>query len=221
MKRFLKYIANLTLRPAVKLYLSKPRSYNYNGIKLTIPPEVFHPAFFFSTKILLHHLLRLDLKDKTFLELGAGSGLISFSVANAGARVTATDINKTAVEYLYKNAQLNNINIEIIKSDLFEQIPAQAFDIIAINPPYYKRKPSTEAEHAWYCGENGEYFTRLFSQIAGYMHYHSIVLMVISDDSDLEMIKNIAVAAAYTMQVITAKKTLWERHYIFQIKKAD
>ena len=54
--------------------------------------------------------------------------------------------------------------IRIIHSDLFDNIPLEAFDIIAINPPYYKKDPHAPAEYAWFCGKKGEYFERLFTE---------------------------------------------------------
>lgn len=81
----------------------------------------------------------MPLKGKKFLELGCGSGLISIAAAKKGARVTASDINPVAVEFLVKNSEENKVEIEVIESDLFNDIPKQPFDIIAINPPYYKK----------------------------------------------------------------------------------
>lgn len=112
--------------------------YRYGNIRLEIPPQVFHPGFFFSTGLLLRYILTLPLQGKRFLELGAGSGLISIQAAKKGAIVTATDINPVAIDCLRRNCDQNNVTAEIILSDLFAVIPEQPFDIIAINPPYYK-----------------------------------------------------------------------------------
>jgi release factor glutamine methyltransferase len=157
------------------------------------------------------------MKGKRFLELGAGSGLIAFSAAKKGAIVTATDINQTAIEYLQKNKAANQSDIEIIYSDLFEKIPQQQFDIIAINPPYYKKNPSTEREYAWYCGEHGEYFDKLFSTINSYIHRDTEIYMVISDDSDLNMINNIAAKNNFKFIPVRTKRIFWEKNYIFKI----
>jgi hypothetical protein len=42
------------------------------------------------------------------------------------------------------------------------------FDIIVINPPYYKKDPGSYSDYAWNCGSNGEYFKKLFTQLRGY-----------------------------------------------------
>lgn len=203
----------------MKLYLSKERQYTHKGIRLSIPPQVFHPAFFFSTRFLLSYLLQKQLHGKTFLELGAGSGLISLSAAKAGAIVTSTDINQTAIEYLHKNSERNQIPLTIISSDLFNNIPLQKFDIIAINPPYYKKAPTTEASYAWYCGENGEYFSRLFAQINTYLSATSEVYMVLCDDCDLDMIQRIAGDNGFSFSLVSSAKKLWEVNLIYRIFK--
>jgi release factor glutamine methyltransferase len=81
---------------------------------------------------LLQSVKKLSVRGKTFLELGAGNGLISIYAAKQDAKVTATDINPVAVEYLRINSSQNKTLINVILSDLFENISPQAFDIIAI-----------------------------------------------------------------------------------------
>jgi release factor glutamine methyltransferase len=219
MRRVVKYLVTRFYKPLLVRYLSKTRKYTFKGVQLLIPPEVFHPAFFFSTKYLLRYISGLPLQQSSFLELGAGSGLISIFVAGKGSNVMATDINPVAVEYLEKNGRANNVKMEVIHSDLFEQIPSRTFDIIAINPPYYKKQPQTFAEHAWYCGENGEYFDRLFHSLPDYMHRQSTVLMTLSDGCDETMIRNLAIKNGCRLNRVHSKQNLMEEIYIFKIER--
>jgi release factor glutamine methyltransferase len=179
---------------------------------------VFHPGFFFSTRLLLRYVASLPLQNKLFLEPGAGSGLISLYAARKGAIVTATDINPAAISFLESNRHINKLQIGIIQSDLFTQIPQQAFDIIAINPPYYKKQPRTAAEYAWYCGERGEYFEHLFKGLHNYIHAQSVVLMVLCDGCDIPMIKNIAAQHGFTLNCVQTKKNWIETNFIFKIE---
>ena len=220
MKQFIRNIINHTCQPLLKRYLAKERTYKYNGLQLRIHPGVFHPGFFFSTKLLLSQLDTIPMKGKKLLEMGAGSGLIAMSAAQKKAIVTATDINPVAVEYLYRNSRTNNTNINILEADVFDGVPPAAFDIIAINPPYYKKDPQNFAEHAWYCGENGEYFKKLFARLAGYIHNESKVLMVLCDGCDIEMIASFGRENFFTMTCILTKKNLVETNYIYSITKA-
>jgi release factor glutamine methyltransferase len=193
--------------------------YKYGDIKLEIPPPVFHPGFFFSTKVLLNYLKQLPLKGKSLLEAGCGSGLISIYAAKKGANVTATDINSTAIDFLKNNAGQNKVELKLIQSDLFQNIPRQRFDIIAINPPFYKKDPQTEKEYAWFCGENGEYFAALFKGLSNYIHPASEVLMVLFDGCDMEMIENLAAQHEFDLQCVQTRKNLLEKHFIFKIEK--
>ena len=195
--------------------------YRYGNMRLEIPPQVFHPGFFFSTRLLLRYISALSLQGQRFLELGAGSGLIAIHAARKGAIVTATDINPVAVECLHRNCDQNNVTPEIILSDLFANIPEQSFDIIAINPPYYKKQPQTMADHAWYCGENGEYFEQLFTKLEKYIHKNSIVLMVLSEECDIKMISEIASRHSFYIQKKITKKSIWEYLYIYQITRVQ
>lgn len=218
MRNIFKYLISITYKPLVIKYLSKVRKYSYKGICILIHPEVFHPHFFFSTKLLLKYISKQYLKQKIFLELGAGSGLISLYVSKQGASVTATDINPVAIEYLEKNSVRNHSQIQIIHSDLFDCVPPQLFDIVAINPPYYKKQPKTNADYAWYCGENGEYFIKLFNNLGNYMHSKSLVLMILSDGCDLSMIHNIANKNGFLLNWVYTKRNLIERNFIFKIE---
>src|ERR1044071_4715171 len=109
MRTAVKYIVGKTWRPVITKYLTQTRIYRYGEIELEVPPTVFHPGFFFSTKLLLQPIKKLALKDQSFLELGAGSGLISVYAAKNKAIVTATDINPGAIECLGKNSRSNNV----------------------------------------------------------------------------------------------------------------
>lgn len=221
MNKLLKYVVARTYKPLLVRYLSKTRVYTYKGIVLLIPQQVFHPGFFFSTKLLLNYISHLQLKHKKFLELGAGSGLISMFAAKQEADVVATDINPVAIEFLEMNNRANNADIRIIYSDLFDDIPEQCFDIIAINPPYYKKNPSSHAEYAWCCGENGEYFKKLFNGLGKYMHKGSLVLMILCDGCDYEMVQTIAVTQKFEMNCVFRKKNLLENNFIFKISAIE
>lgn len=218
MRSTLKNIVAHTYKPFLEKYLSKKRTYTHGNIKLQIPPEVFHPGFFTSTQFLLQYVKKLNLEGKSFLELGAGNGLISIYTAKQDAAVTATDINPIAIEYLGINSSQNKTRINIIFSNLFESIPAQAFDIIVINPPYYKKDPQTLLDHAWYCGENGEFFFELFNQLPVYIHRESEVIMVLCEGCDMKMIEGAARQNGFKLNCVETKQGLIEKNFIYKIE---
>jgi len=218
MKTTIKYIVGATWQPLLRKYLSKNRIYHYKNIRLQVPSSVFHPGFFYSTHLLLNQIKNWPLKNKKLLEPGAGSGLISIYAAQHGAIVTATDINPVAVECLKENSRKNNVRINIIKSDLFDEVPLEDFDLIIINPPYYKKEPESNTDYAWNCGTNGEYFKKLFSQLKNYIHGKTKILMVLCDGCDIDMVRSIAGENGYTMQIILVKKNMIEKNFIYSIE---
>ncbi len=208
-----------TYKPLLVRYLSKTRTYHHDDIRLEIPPQVFHPGFFFSTRFLLRYLRNLPLNGKKILELGAGSGLISIYASRKGAKVTASDINPIAITYLHRNSRNNKVSLEIITSDLFTDIPEQAFDIIAINPPYYKKQPRKPSDYAWYCGENGEYFFRLFEQLSPYVHDQTEIIMVLCDGCDIGLIETAAAGNGFHLRLLQTRTTILEKNFIYKISK--
>jgi len=184
-------------------------------------PGVFHPGFFYSTKFLLKHLETKNLKAKSLLELGCGTGLISVYAALTGAKVTALDISPTAVENTKRNASTNKVAIVVVESDLFDRIDGR-FDIIIINPPYYNRDPRSESEHAWYTGDDHRYFRKLFFQLPAHTHEATETWMVLTKGCDLEAIHAIAAENDISLELLKEKRMMFdERDYLYRLRPAN
>lgn len=91
------------------------------------------------TEVLVEEGIKI-IKEQNMevLDLCTGSGAIAISIAHycQNSTVTATDISQEALEVARKNANLNNVNIEFIESNLFDKLTERSFDIILSNPPY-------------------------------------------------------------------------------------
>ncbi|MDC1162236.1 methyltransferase [Tenacibaculum sp.] len=218
MRAFIKRIIDPFIQFWFKKYYKKPRKFRYADIEVLVHPEVFPPHFTFSTKILLNYIKELDLEGKTFLELGCGSGIISLFASSKGAKVTATDINKIALNALENAKVKNHIELDVLYSDLFENISKKQFDFIFINPPYYPRKPKNDQEKAWFCGEEFEYFQRLFQQISK-RTFNEDIYMILSQDCNLKRIFKISNNNNLTHICIDEKKVSGEKNYLYKIEK--
>jgi release factor glutamine methyltransferase len=222
--KLLRKSVNLFHRPRALFLISADRKYKWNGLELLIKKGVFHPGLFYSTKFLLQVIRKENLTGKSFLELGAGSGLLSFYAASAGAVVTASDISTTAIDGLKINLRHlkvmgHKLQLHIFQSDLFDAIPEQQFDYMVINPPYYPKKAGNEAEMAWFCGENFEYFSKLFKVLGKYMQLNSKVFMSLSEDCNLDKIMQIASMNQLKLNLFRKKRIGGELNFIFQVVK--
>jgi release factor glutamine methyltransferase len=219
--KILKYTRKLlgkwVLIPFFRNYLSQDRKVKVGNITLKVPVGVFHPTLFLSTKYLLEYIEKQELIGKKALELGAGSGLLSIAMAKQGAVVTASDISKKACQAVKENALQNGVVIELIYSNLFDNFDNKTFDIVLINPPYYPKNPETEADQAWFCGENFEYFQRLFNQLKHFIANNGKAIMVLSEDCDILKISQLAVQFGYVWKQVDQKKSWGEWNYLFEI----
>ena len=71
------------------------------------------------------------------LDMCTGSGYIGIAIKkwNPLLEVVCVDIDKHAISQTKINSKLNNVDIEIIKSNLFKNVSGK-FDLIISNPPY-------------------------------------------------------------------------------------
>ena len=213
-------------KPYLLWYLKAKRKYSFEGLKLVIYPGVFHPKYFFSTQVLLNFIKDLPLKNKSFCEPGSGSGLISMIAFKMGANVTCFDSNTIAVKGLKENFK-NNFNdtrenaYHIYASDLFDNIPPQHFDVMAINPPYFFADASEPAQQAWYCGKNGEYFEKLFSQLRKFADQGTKCFMILGDNCEIERIQQIANKYQIVFNLVHNEKIKWENNSIFKLILAE
>lgn len=71
------------------------------------------------------------------LDMGCGYGAIGLFIKALYPQliVTLTDINERAVSYARKNAERNNLWVQIVQGDLYESIGSRLFDDIVTNPP--------------------------------------------------------------------------------------
>lgn len=82
------------------------------------------------------------IKDKEkqirVLDIGTGTGCIGISIAKfcPNAKVTLLDYSDAILDVAKENAELNGVNVEIMRCDVLEEIPEGKYDIIVSNPPY-------------------------------------------------------------------------------------
>jgi 16S rRNA G1207 methylase RsmC len=86
------------------------------------------------TEVLLKHAI---LKDGwKILDLGCGWGVVGIIVKKMfpKSEVVMSDVNKRALKLSKMNAKLHGVDVDVIESDIYENIKGQ-FDTILTNPP--------------------------------------------------------------------------------------
>ena len=221
LRSIIKRLTKPFLNAGLKFYYRKSRKYSYQNIEVLVHPEVFPPHLTLSTKILLDFISEMDLQNKTFLELGCGCGIISLFSCKKGALVTASDINEIALEYLEKASEKNNLKVDCVYSNLFENLQERTFYYIIINPPYYPKNPKSTKDQAWFCGEKFEYFENLFKQLPQFISEENHTYMILSEDCNIDKIKRIASGNNLSLETVFELKTMRELNIIFSIKQND
>lgn len=86
-----------------------------------------------TTKMCLEHLEKYLKPGDDVLDIGSGSGILAIASKFLGADVViGTDLDEKAVEIAKENANLNNVEVEFIVSNLFSNVKNTA-DIIVSN----------------------------------------------------------------------------------------
>lgn len=144
------------------------------------------------TEILVEESIKLINKKQTaeILDLCTGSGAIAISIAYycKQIKMTATDISKSAINVARKNAKSNNVNINFIESDLFNQIPEKNFDFIVSNPPYIETDVintlNEDVKNEPYIALNGgkdgmDFYKKILDEAHNYLNQNGYLLLEI------------------------------------------
>ena len=161
------------------------------------------------------------------LDIGTGSGCIPITLKKLlpNSNISACDISKEALAVAKDNAKENNVTINYIESDVFNNINNK-FDVIISNPPYIRYDEeimdivkNNEPHLALYAEDNGLYFyKRIIKESKEYLKNKFIMAFEIGE-TQAEDIINIAKSYYPDCQIYKEQDMQHLDRFIFIIKR--
>jgi len=210
--------------PILQYRRKKNADTEVDGLTLRTKLEVFHPNYFFSSKILGRYLAPRVAANQKVLDMGTGAGLIGIIAAKRGAQVLAVDINPTAVALTTENARRHALNgrWRCLESDLFTRLdPMEKFDWIVFNPPYFAGSAQRPEEAAWYAGENYETIDRFLEQAKNFLTAIGKVVLILSSDMPLALLQDKFQRFDYRLAAHESKSHLFEIFHLVQLQAGE
>ena len=86
---------------------------------------------------------------KTVLDIGIGTGGVALCIHahNPNSEISGLDISNEMLNDCRKNMALNNVNIDLINSDINDFSTDKTFDCVVTNPPYFNGTPAKHNAH--------------------------------------------------------------------------
>ena len=162
---------------------------NFDDVKVNVNRNVLIPRY--ETEEVVREAIKYIESNSHVLDLCTGSGYIGLTIKKkTNANVTMTDISDEAILQSKENAKLNDLDVNIIKSNMFENIEGK-FDLIISNPPYIpenikldKSVLEHEPHNALFAGDDGNHFYKIIiSEAPKFLNDNGIVVLEISEDN--------------------------------------
>src|SRR2546423_13599351 len=193
------------------------------GFRLSVRPTVFHPRYFLSSKFFANFLSDIDLIGKRVADVGTGSGILALAAARAGAAsVVALDINPNAAKVAAENAHANGLGkpIMAVGSNLLSALtPHPLFDVILSSPPSFAGEPRDVADRAWHAGPAYRDIAMLFIQARERLASGACMYVLLSSDSDFNLLGNLVSRARFAARVVAQRSILIESMIIYELRQ--
>ncbi len=175
----------------LELYL-RTKIVRVRNLVLYMYPKVFPPIKNISTELLLKILDSYLKQGIEMCDMGTGSGVLAIYAAKKGAKVIAVDISDESIRATSINAKLNNVQLRIIKSDLFKNLAGKKFDLIVFNPPYFPFNMKDALGIAMCSGKKYSTIIRFISQLPKHLKKDGKALITLSTLLDIDYILSVA-----------------------------
>jgi HemK-related putative methylase len=189
---------------------------NYKDYHLSIPKEIYLPSE--DTYLLIETLLKdLNKEKKSFLEIGPGSGVITFEMYAFFEKLTAVDLDPKVVNYLKEVKEKYALQkLEVLQSDLFSKVSSNTFDVIIFNPPYV---PSEEIEVLSTDGgkEGSEVILKFIRCLKKHLNKNGCSYLLLSSHNNLEKIFLTIKEEKMSYIILSEKNIFFEKLIVIKI----
>lgn len=167
---------------------------DFYGLKINVNEFTLIPRYEteYLIELTLKEIKKMSLANPKILDLCTGSGAIGLTLKNLlpSSEVTLSDISKDALMVANKNKNKLNLDVNIIESDLFKNIPGK-FDVIISNPPYVMTNEPLpkdvlyEPHLALYSGPKGiDHIEEIFKNIKSHLNNKYLIALEINEKSE-------------------------------------
>lgn len=171
---------------------------DFYGLKINVNEFTLIPRYEteYLIELTLKEIKKLNLANPKILDLCTGSGAIGLTLKSLlpSSEVTLSDISKDALMVANKNKNELNLDVNIIESDLFKNIPGK-FDVIISNPPYVMTNETLpkdvlyEPHLALYSGLKGiDHIEEIFKNIKSHLNNKYLIALEINEKSETDII---------------------------------
>lgn len=151
---------------------------------------------FTPTTITKFTAINVPIEGKKVLDLGCGIGPLAVYYAKNGAKsVTAVDVYDKHVHYTQLNAEKNGVDVDVIQSDLFEDVH-EKFDVISCDVSGVDRRVAEMT--GWFpdgvptADETGaDIICRAIEDAPKYLNAGGELYVCVAQFSDLKRIKDV------------------------------
>lgn len=167
---------------------------DFYGLKINVNEFTLIPRYEteYLIELTLKEIKKMNLDNPKILDLCTGSGAIGLTLKSLlpSSEVTLSDISKDALMVANKNKNELNLDVNIIESDLFKNIPGK-FDVIISNPPYVMTNEILpkdvlyEPHLALFSGPKGiDHIEEIFKNIKSHLNNKYLIALEINEKSE-------------------------------------
>ena len=166
-----------------------------------------------------HKTLKTFVSEKSFLDMGAGSGYLGFEAGKLGFKnVVFSDINPESISQINSVIESEDFNFVVRESDLFSNVEG-FFDFILFNTPYLPNEKSEELNDLALNGGSigNEVAISFLKQLKNHLSKNGFSLLLTSSLSRPEDFVGQAKSLGFECVLVGSKKLFFEELLVYKL----